>query len=98
MKSIISVSSFALSIAMAVSVQRDPLLTWAPKVKDSPYPVDFHVPHLGADKDMIETKKHYEEQEKIHGHFWDVLKPKPDPHPMDYFVPHFGSDPDIMTT
>ena len=73
-------------------------MSWTPSTKADAYKKDYFVPNFGADKDMVATKKHYEEAERKYGYFWDVLKPKPKPHPVDYFVPHFGEDPDITAS
>ena len=50
MKAIIALG--ALATASCVNIQREPLLTWKPREKKSAYPVDYFVPHFGADTDI----------------------------------------------
>ena len=58
------------------------------------HPVDYYVPNFGGDKDMVNTKKHWEDLEKIHGP-WVYPKEKTKDPPKDYPVANFGQDRDI---
>ena len=53
------------------------------------------MPNFGADNDILATKKHWEDQEKIFGHWTlaNVTKIK-----QDYKVPNFGVDSDILAS
>ena len=57
MKYQVSLAAMALMGANCVTLNREPLLTWAPTPADPGHPKDYFVPHLGADSDMVETKK-----------------------------------------
>jgi hypothetical protein len=86
-----------LGIASAVQIDREPLLTWKPKVKKNAYPVDYPVPNFGLDKDIRDTLSNLKITEKRMkrkmGYVPKKLRPKS--HPKDYFVPNFGLDKDI---
>ena len=45
----------AIASVSCVNLQREPLLTWAPKKKDPGYPQDYFVPHFGADHDIASS-------------------------------------------
>ena len=65
MKAIIAMGSMA--VANCVNIQREPLLTWSPRVKPSPYPVDYFVPHLGQDEDIKSSFSHMNAAESTLG-------------------------------
>jgi len=96
--SIALAAGIAVASAVTVEERRDPLLTWSATPKKSAYPMDYAVPTFGEDHDIIETKKSWAAQEKAHGHFWDVNKPKPEDPPRDYYVPNFGTDSEITAS
>ena len=87
----------ALSVASALTIERDPLLTWAPSTPASAYPKDYFVPHFGEDTDIKGTKKNIADAEAKYGHVLDTSPPPDDP-PRNYFVPHFGTDTDIKSS
>ena len=60
-----------------VQLDREPLITWAPRVKDSPYPKDYSVPHFGSDAEVTDSLKFATEAEARLGHKW-VLTTDPD--------------------
>ena len=49
--------SFCIVAASAVSVDREPLLTWAPTPPKG-HPIDYFVPNFGIDNDIKATDKH----------------------------------------
>ena len=59
------------------------------------YPVDYFVPNLGIDADVVNTLKHAGDSEKLLKVKWDVLKKPPPPYPVDYVVHNLGRDEDI---
>ena len=95
MKSAISMASIA--VVSAVSMDREPLLTWAPTPPKSDHPTNYFVPHFGEDYDIKSTKKHISDAEARYGHILDTSPPPKDP-PRNYFVPHFGVDADIKAS
>ena len=52
MKYQVSLAAMALMGANCVTLNREPLLTWAPTPADPGHPKDYFVPHFGADEDM----------------------------------------------
>ena len=56
--------------ANAVEIRREPLLSWAPTAAETDHPVNYFVPHLGSDEEMIETKKSIVTAEVQEGHNW----------------------------
>ena len=92
MKFIIALAT--LSIASALKVERDPLLTWAPTPSKDPFDMNYFVPHFGEDGDISNTKASAATAEAKLGHVWNPAAPG-DPPPTDYFVPHFGTDQDV---
>ena len=46
-----------ISNASAISLDREPLLTWKPTDPAS-HPVDYFVPNFGVDHDIIATQNH----------------------------------------
>ena len=51
------VAAALFSGASAVEIRREPLLSWSPTPAEVDHPVNYFVPHLGADDEMIETTK-----------------------------------------
>ena len=86
--------TFCLVAASAVSLDREPLLTWAPSPPKG-HPVDYFVPNFGKDFDIKATEKHVLDSETKLNHKWTPVL-KGDPHPTDYFVPKLGLDRDIL--
>ena len=93
------------AMANAVEVEREPLLSWAPKKcwppQSSPCEQDikrdYFVPNFGEDHDIAAAQKHIKDAETELKHNWvPALKGKPDP--TDYRVPDFGMDHDIVNT
>ena len=86
----------AVASASAVMLQREPLLSWAPKAPKS-HPVDYFVPNFGIDEDVIDTQNSIKSEERRQGVTWNasLKKDQAKPHPTDYFVPDFGIDDDI---
>ena len=78
----------------AVSIDREPLLTWEPTAPKS-HPINYFVPNFGPDYDVLATEKHISDTEEKMGHKW-IPKKNPDSHDKDYFVPNFGLDSDIV--
>mgnify|MGYP006122983323 CR=1 FL=1 len=50
MKAIVAIGSMA--VVSCVNLQREPLLSWSPTKKPSPHPIDYFVPHFGADESI----------------------------------------------
>jgi hypothetical protein len=50
------------------SIDREPLLSWAPKPKKGSHPVDYFVPNFGVDHEIATTIKNTEKAEKTLGH------------------------------
>ena len=86
--------SFCIVAASAVSLDREPLLTWAPTPPKG-HPIDYFVPNFGIDNDIKATDKHIADSEKKLKHVWTPVK-NGDPNPTDYFVPNLGLDKDII--
>ena len=86
--------SLCIVAASAVSIEREPLLTWAPTPPKS-HPIDYFVPNFGVDVDIKATQKHIKDSEKKLDHVWTPVK-LDDPHPQDYKVPDLGLDKDII--
>ena len=57
----------------AVSVNREPLLTWKPTDPAS-HPVDYFVPNFGVDHEIKATQKHTAETEQTLGTTWTPTK------------------------
>jgi hypothetical protein len=79
----------------AAEIDREPLLTWKPKVPKS-HPVDYFVPNFGQDQEIKASLKHTADAEKRLKHKWiPAAKPKPQ---AEYKVPDFGLDRDIQAS
>lgn len=92
-----------LGATSAVTVQREPLLTWTPTPADSGHPKDYFVPNFGQDEDMKAVPHSIAAAEIITGHKFIpdsevVGRPMAQPNPRNYFVPNFGEDSDIKAT
>jgi len=46
-----------INAAAAVSIEREPLLTWAPTPPKT-HPMDYFVPNFGIDHDIAATHEH----------------------------------------
>ena len=92
-----ALSMAAIAAVSGLSIERDPLLTWAPTPPKGDHPVDYFVPHFGEDHDIKSTKKHIRDAEARFGHILDTSDPPADP-PRNYFVPNFGVDSDIKAS
>lgn len=57
------------------SVDREPLLTWAPTPKKS-HPMDYFVPHFGEDHDITSSKANEAAAAKTLEHVWTPTKDK----------------------
>ena len=99
-KKTIAIIALTTASASRVKVEREPLLSWKPKAKKDPYPMDYKVPNFGIDQDVATTQASIAQQEKRRGKVWvaKLKKDVPKGHPVDYFVPNFGVDSDVKTT
>ena len=86
--------TFCLVAVSAVTLEREPLLTWAPSPPKG-HPIDYFVPNFGVDFDIKATEKHIVDSETKLKHTWTPTL-KGDPHPTDYKVPKLGLDTDIL--
>ena len=55
----------------AVQLDREPLLSWSPTPKDAAFKMNYAVPHLGTDDDVLNVKQSIAAAEKIEGHKWE---------------------------
>ena len=60
-----------LASVQAVTIQREPLLTWAPKAPKS-HPVDYFVPNFGLDHEILGTQDSIRYEEKRQGVQWNA--------------------------
>ena len=58
-----------IGTASAVSVSREPLLTWAP-TEPASHPINYPVPNFGVDHEILATSKHTAQAEKQLGITW----------------------------
>ena len=63
-----------IGTASAVSVSREPLLTWAP-TEPASHPINYPVPDLGMDRDIKDSLKHLKDQEAEKG-TWTLPRDK----------------------
>jgi len=62
------------------------------------YAVDYKVPNLGADSEIVANQKNLAEAEASLGHTMKATFKKPKPEKRDYFVPDLGEDEDTRDT
>ena len=55
-KKTLAILALTSASASRVKVDREPLLSWKPKEKKSPHPVDYKVPNFGVDSDILSTQ------------------------------------------
>ena len=91
-----------LGTAAAVSLDREPLLTWKSSKLNKGYPEDYFVPNFGVDHEIKVSHANLQQAEKQLKRKWIVtpasIKAAKKTHPMNYFVPNFGVDSDILQT
>ena len=61
------------------------------------YDINYFVPNLGVDQDIITTDANMVKAEDKLNVTW-TAELKPEPHPTNYFVPNLGVDYDIKET
>ena len=60
------------------TLEREPLLSWAPKPKKGSHPVDYFVPNFGLDEDIATTHKNVAKAEGQLKHTWTPVQDKED--------------------
>ena len=94
-----TVSASVVNVDAQADLDREPLLTWKPKVPKT-HPMDYFVPNFGVDQDVRSTLGSISQAEGRYKRKWvaSLKKDQPKGHPVDYFVPNFGVDRDIKTS
>merc|ERR1719329_1534158 len=81
----------------SMTIQREPLLTWAPTPPKADHKMDYFVSHFGTDSDVKAVGASISAAETIVGHKFDPDMSDKTPK-RNYFVPQFGEDSDIKST
>ena len=74
-------------VQLKTESKREPLLSWSPSTKASPYPVDYAVPNFGADREVTDSLKYASESEARLNHKWE-LEVDPDTDKFKVPTPH----------
>ena len=69
----IALISFTGAKVLQGDADREPLLSWKPKEKKNPYPMDYPVPNFGVDRDVQSSIDNLKNAEKKYGR-WDLPK------------------------
>ena len=78
----------AISSAAAVKINREPLMSWEPKIASPSFPMGYKVPNLGVDHDISASQSHETSASTDLKHNW---VPKFDEEDKKWVVP----EPDI---